>query len=373
MFASAPNSTPIQDHEVPVATKEIAASSVTALSVSLAFLRALDTDSLYLFTPQELMLVKHFFQIGRQSFPFYNNKFNKFLMESIPRTPYSFQSWLFGKIVMPGYDHLILLRKLMIKNKIEEGIKNGLKQIVFVGGGYDIRAFIASLTYSEVQFYELDRGQTRDSKLKGLRTLPKDIFPDVIINFDQEECVTVNKNLKYISCDLSVDDLAEVLRNNGFDNDQQTLVICEGLTMYLDQTENEKLLTSISSLIKNDGQLILSYIAKLEYTALVSASLSQSKELYRFSLPTDQIPSFVFNNGLDPVGRYVPASELEKIEQFETANYFKTADFKMEEYYLLENKTEVSSVRTLESIPRIQFEIPPKPKMENTASRCTIL
>lgn len=350
--------------------KEIPKSSVTALSVALAFLRALETGHLYLFSDMELALVKHFYFKGKQSFPFYDNKLNKVLVETISASPYSLQQWLLQKMVITGYDHLILLRKLMVKNKIDEAVNNGLKQLVFIGGGYDIRSLLASMDYPDLQVFELDRGQTRDGKINGLRTIPAESIPKTISIKEMElGGVQVNSNLRYISCDLSEDDLIETLNRYGFDSDLQTLVVCEGLTMYLDQNENEKLLVSLANLINDKSQLLLSYIAKVEYTAVVSASLNSSKELYRFSITKDDVILFLARNGFSPTGRFVAADNLDRIGEHEKAEYFKKAEYKLEEYYLLEKKSGVNLVNSVEEIPAIEFHIPPRP--ESTSS-CTI-
>ncbi|WP_160116790.1 hypothetical protein [Legionella sainthelensi] len=49
--------------------------------------------------------------------------------------PYFIQQSFFNAGGVPGYDHIMMLRKLMIKDKIESAIKSGIGQIIFLGGG----------------------------------------------------------------------------------------------------------------------------------------------------------------------------------------------------------------------------------------------
>ena len=88
-------------------------ASVTALSVAMAFSRGLATQYQYLFSEAELELTTHLWQTGRQSLGW----FNWMLSETISRTYYPLQQSFFNFLIAPGYDEVIMLRKLMIKNK----------------------------------------------------------------------------------------------------------------------------------------------------------------------------------------------------------------------------------------------------------------
>jgi hypothetical protein len=149
--------------------RETNKASITALSVGSAFQRALNKYS-YLFSEHEEKLMGYICEYAVKPIPCFS--MNGFFARSLSASPYSLQTFFFNHAVWPYYEEYILLIKLIVKNKINEAILNGAKQIVFLGGGYDIRAFICSQEYPELRFYELDRGITRETKLTALENIP---------------------------------------------------------------------------------------------------------------------------------------------------------------------------------------------------------
>src|SRR3990167_8959885 len=125
-----------------------AQASITAISVNYALVRALDTGYDYLFTNQERELARHFFFTSKRLFPL---GINWVLLTGVSALPYSLQQSFFNNTIANGYDNIIMLRKMMVKNVIEKAIANGKKQIIILGGGYDTRAFIASHQHPDVQ------------------------------------------------------------------------------------------------------------------------------------------------------------------------------------------------------------------------------
>jgi len=113
-------------------------SSVTALSVARGFARAVLTEYGHLFNVHEAELVNHLTEVGIKSI----NGINWVLGKIIQSMPYSMQQSFFNYAVCPGYDNVIMLRKLMIRQKIEQVIKSGKKQFVILGGGYDISGLV---------------------------------------------------------------------------------------------------------------------------------------------------------------------------------------------------------------------------------------
>jgi len=345
--------------------------SMTALSVAMAFMRSLDTEYEYLFTKQELELIKHICYVGKQSLV----GMNWALGEGISALPYSMQQSFFNFVVLPGYDQIIMLRKLMVKNKIENAIKNGTKQIVFLGGGYDIRAFIISLTYPEVSIYELDRGPTRESKLKGLKTIPKTMgFDGINIQELSTSSVIVNKNLYYIACDLSKDSLSEKLYEHGFSKENKTLIIAEGLTMYLSKDENQNLLLSLSKILDDESELLLSYGSEIPHSKIAETSLKSSNEFYRFSLHPQKVISFVEGCGFSINAKFDVTTMLEKIGDSSASIYQKNDQNRPKEwYYSLQKLPSLKDNMTIDDIPSIDLEIPNKPVKEKSRSYCSLL
>ncbi|KTD20990.1 O-Methyltransferase involved in polyketide biosynthesis [Legionella lansingensis] len=304
--------------------------SVTALSVAMAFARSLDTGHVYLFSKQELALIKHFVNIGKQSL----YGFNWVLSESLSHMPYSIQQSFFNAVVVPGYDQLIMLRKLMIKNKIESAIEAGVEQIIFLGGGYDIRALVTALIHPDIRVYELDRGPTREHKIKGLKTMPQEIsLEEGSITELSDGTISVGNNLKYIECDLGKNDLLNTLEVHGFEKEKKTLVIGEGLTMYLSQEENRALLTSLAKILKDNDEVLLSFMSEIASSKIAEASLKRSKETYRFSLAPQNVIAFVEESGFCVDRKFVAASMLDEVGDLSAADYHKKNKNRPKEYY----------------------------------------
>lgn len=346
--------------------------SVTALSVAMAFVRSLDTGYLYLFSKQELELIRHFVNIGKQSL----YGFNWILSEGLSRMPYSIQQSFFNAVVVPGYDHIIMLRKLMIKNKIESAIKSGIEQIIFLGGGYDIRALVTSLTHPDISIYELDRGPTREHKIKALKTLPEDLnLGGKNITELSDGTILLGENLRYIECDLSENNLLDTLESHGF-KQKRTFVIGEGLTMYLSQDENKELLKSIAKILKENDELLLSFRSGIiKPSKIAEASLERSKETYRFSLAPQHVIAFVEESGFTVNGKFFAASMLEEIGDFSAAAYHKKNKNSPKEYYysLQKSSLEFNEDRKIEDVADIKLEIPVKSEVTESPSECVTM
>lgn len=337
--------------------------SVTAFSVAMSLMRSMDTKYGYLFSKEELELTRHLCTKGKKSI----SGFNALLAYGLSAAPYSLQTKFFNAVVIPGYDQLILLRKLLVKNRIETAINNGAQQIVFVGGGYDIRAIIASLQYPEVRFYELDRGPTRETKIDGIRSIPEDIgLGELVISENEDGTVKINDNLYYVKCDLSTQNAAELLTQNGFIMDKKTMIIAEGLTMYLTEAENQQLLISLSEILNEGDQLLLSFMTEIEHTTVSDASLKSSNESYRFSLPPDQVISFVKESGYSVDGQFHIKSMLGAIGDDETLTYINTHPERPTEYYFSLRRSSVIIEQTLDEVPFITFNLAENPNTELT-------
>lgn len=337
--------------------------SVTAVSVAMAYMRALDTQYGYLTTPQELNLVKHLVNIAQQSL----SGFNYALCTGVSYLPYSMQQSFFKYVVFSYYDEIIMLRKLMIKEKIQQAINsNGLEQIVFLGGGYDVRSTMTALSHPDVHVFELDRGPTRENKLKALKSIPAEInLGAITLNELPDGTLQMNHNLHLIACDLSTDNLLEKLQSNGYDAAKKTLVIAEGLTPYLSEAANQQLLTSLASLLKEEtDELLLSYVSNKSCTTIANASLQSSKETYQFSLPIPDALRFANRLGYNVAAHFEASMQLPQLG-------LATIQPPMREHYYALRKATVVNEKTINEIPRINLTLPPTAIRQ--APTCTIL
>lgn len=345
-------------------------SSITAISVGMGFARAIYTGNDYIFDRKEADLTSHLCVVASRSLRGTLWAVNGVLAS----LPYTLQQAFFNCAVIPGYDNVLMLRKLMIRQKIDLAIKNGAKQVVFLGGGYDIRGLMTALAYPDINVFEIDRGPTRACKLAGLRSIPRGIGFDHVVISDESNCpglAIANGNMHYINVDLNFMDLADVLRQYGYQNNRQTLFVAEGLTMYLSEEANSRLLGAVSRLLQLQDELIISYGTKSMHSKVSKAAQSASNELYRFFMPMNCVIDFAGQFGFDVAQRFSATDALRLIGDPNAKYYTSYADRPCEYYVSLIKQPAVYG-KTIESVPLVNLDIPAKPMIESSSRYCQI-
>lgn len=341
-------------------------ASITAISVAMAYTRALSSKYSHLDIAAEKNLAIHLWNTGRQSLGWSNWA----LSGAISSAPYSSQESFFNSVVMPGYDSIILFRKMMIKQRIEAAIARGVKQIVILGGGYDVRALMTAAQYPDVQVYEVDQGATRVGKVNAIKSIPNDMGFDSVTVIESEDVCQVGDNLKFIHCDLTHDNLNDVLNQHGYDANQDSLIIAEGLTTYLNAKSNAALLRNATDLLTENSQLLISYlssgtraISKLEATAL-----NESNEAYLFTIDPDNIIPFTLASGLAPHQKFDAINHLRTSGDAAATYHEANANAPREHYYLLSKDGMV--ITSINDVPKINFIAPTAARLN---SSCLLL
>lgn len=334
-----------------------AKASMTAVSVAMAFTRTLEAEYGYLFSKVELDLATHFMTLGRQGL----EGASWFLFSAVSSCPNRFQRFLLDKLVLPGFDLHMMLRKLMIKNKIHSAIEEGVEQVVFLGGGYDIRAFVSALQFPLVEYFECDRGQTRRIKVGGLGSIPEEIELDFTLHALDDGTVAVNHNLHYIDCDLLLPGQLQLkLIQHGFSPARKTLVIAEGLTMYFNEDEIKNLLGQLSAILSENDEVILSFMTETHVSSVNTAAVKNSNETLRFALPRERVVPFVRDAGFSVVGQF------NSMNRFEELGAEREAE-QVEYYYQLQRADYVPD-KDLSDVPEMAFDIRPELVIEQNAS-----
>jgi len=116
----------------------------------------------------------------------------------------------------------ILVRTRFYDDLVAHGIDTGIRQIVIIGAGYDARAW--RLASPGVRFVEIDHPVTQGRKL-GLAPAGGPVF---------------------VAADLAVEPVEDVLARAGVRSDQPAVYVCEGLTLYLDESDVRQMLGHIA-------------------------------------------------------------------------------------------------------------------------------
>jgi methyltransferase (TIGR00027 family) len=118
--------------------------------------------------------------------------------------------------MLPGQFEAFAQRKAFCESQVRAGIHAGATQILVLGAGYDTMGWRLAPEFSGVSFFEIDHPATARLKAKGIDAMGQ------------------RDNLCLIAEDLSKQKLSDVLKNNGsWDQSARTVIIAEGLVMYL--------------------------------------------------------------------------------------------------------------------------------------------
>lgn len=137
-------------------------------------------------------------------------------------------------------DHLAL-RTFAIDRLIERGRREGITQCIILGAGLDARAYrFEALRGARV--FEVDHPATQRHKLERAKALPPPLA-----------------ELVHIAVDFERDDLVGSMIRGGFDPKERSIIVWEGVTMYLPLEAIRGSLAAIEELAAEGSLLTLSY------------------------------------------------------------------------------------------------------------------
>lgn len=348
-----------------------AMNSMTAFSVFLGYWRFIQAHP-ELVDEKEHAIVNQIIPQVKKGFPWFGP--NGFVLNSLFASPLSFQTYALNKMI-PGYDAIIGLRKLMIRQWLQN---TQPEQIVVMGDGFDTRALMFGLMNQHVQVFACDRGPTRELKLSALQALSAHYESGVM----RDGGYHINDNIHYITVDLSEDNLIDDLKNNGFDSNKKTAVLLEGVLSYLNDEEIARVMRSINGLDENNlGKItmLLSVMDKIKYNteAQKTAHQNSNESLKSFLPPKDTIGYFG-NLQLEVTGKFSAyehfnlAGEMGLQKQYQLdAQKPDNESMARELYYELKPSTIVDLHRSLDEVPVLPLELNLAPVPQ--ALSCNIL
>ena len=190
------------------------------------------------------------------------------------------------RLLMPGITLHYVLRKRFIEEQTRKEIENGVNQVINLGAGFDTLAWRFHKQYPNVKFIEIDHPATNIEKTKAL--LQNEDSP---ANFSMLSVDFTKQNLKNSLQDFS-----------DFDPEKSTLFICEGVLMYLVQSEVNQLLTDIKHLTGKDSTLIFTGVEPMESTQnntgkLLKFYLKLKGEALNWSIEHENLETVLAANG----------------------------------------------------------------------------
>jgi methyltransferase (TIGR00027 family) len=144
----------------------------------------------------------------------------------------------------PGWNNTILARIRYFDDAVQDACREGISQILMLGAGYDTRAMRMTGTCTAARIFEVDRRETLENKAAVLR----------------KAAITIPQNVISVPCDMGEADVWPVLGQAGFSPVQKTLVILEGLVMYLPRPATERLLAGIARHTGTGSRVLFDFV-----------------------------------------------------------------------------------------------------------------
>lgn len=192
------------------------------------------------------------------------------------------------KITLPGILLHYVLRKKVIREYAMQSVAAGARQIVLIGAGYDTLCMELAEQHNDLKLIEIDHPATQTVKRAAAGA-------------------SQANRIHYVPAELGKQNLTDVLRNcKGFDANLKTLLIAEGLLMYLTPSDIASLLqqmhlaTTNASLIftwmeiQADGQPNFRPASKI-----IDFFLKKKAEPFLSGMAQDQVSTFLQQHGFN--------------------------------------------------------------------------
>ena len=142
----------------------------------------------------------------------------------------------------PGHLTYLALRKRFIDQETREAIRRGASQLLIVGGGFDTLALRIAREHREVAVFENDHPASQHVKVDAVKALGG-----------------APENLDFLAADLAVTPLSDVMRDCGWNKQTPSVVVLEGLLMYLEKPAVESLFEAVGRLAPTGSLLLFSW------------------------------------------------------------------------------------------------------------------
>lgn len=151
-------------------------------------------------------------------------------------------SKMIRRVISGGLTDHMRLRTAAIDALLEQAVNVGIKQLVLLGAGLDVRSYRLPWL-SDVTVFEVDHPASQQYKRRKVARA-------------EPTCRT----LMYVAVDFAHDGLMERMQAAGFDETQPAFWIWEGVTMYLPPKATESTLAAIAALSCRDSRLVTTYM-----------------------------------------------------------------------------------------------------------------
>lgn len=206
----------------------------------------------------------------------------------------------------PGLFEYVVARSIFFDTVFVDALKNEVPQIVFLGAGYDTRAYRFAERNRGTRIFELDRPDIQERKRQVL-----------------QPHIKKDDRVFYVPADFNKTRLRDVLSaETAYRPDQKTLFLWEGVCMYLEPSSVEAVLNYVASEACEGSRIVFDYALKITeenagnyYGAATIARLLKKdgfREPFLFTLGEDEIAPFLKARGL-ALAAHMDAAQIEQL------------------------------------------------------------
>ena len=191
--------------------------------------------------------------------------------------------WL-ERLTLPGIISHYWHRKRWIESRCRDAIADGFERVIVLGAGYDTLTQRLAREFSQLAFIEVDHPATQNSKRQALRG--DSMLPS---------------NLTYVALDLSVDPLPATL----LQDDMATIVVIEGMLMYLNPPDVDRLFGLLRQLSAKRVRIVFSFMSEWPdgrcgfrpYSWLIERWLAWRNEPFTWAINSRLLAEFLATRG----------------------------------------------------------------------------
>jgi methyltransferase (TIGR00027 family) len=190
-----------------------------------------------------------------------------------------------------GVFYYVNARTLHMDAMLTQALKQGARQVVIMGAGFDSRAYRFHDDYPEVRFFEIDLPATSADKQRRVQTI----------------LGMAPKWVTYVPIDFNTQTLDEVLGKAGFANNQKTFFIWEGVTYYISPAGVDNTLRYIAERSAPGSRIVFDYMLEkvvkgIDYSPYGARRtvfhVAHRGEPYVFGIIPQQLETFINLRGL---------------------------------------------------------------------------
>jgi methyltransferase (TIGR00027 family) len=195
-------------------------------------------------------------------------------------------------VAFPGMNAYIIARTAFFDDLFVMALKESVPQIALLGAGYDSRAYRFASLIQATRIFELDVAPTQERKKVCLKKAK----------------INVPQGVAFVPIDFNREILKNILEKAGWQSQQKTLFIWEGVTYYLDPGSVEATLDFFSQSADPNSLLAFDYAITLteenvsdQYGAkefLQSMQEHHAREGVAFSIDDGKLEGFLLERNL---------------------------------------------------------------------------